>query len=53
MSEWLNNYAYKIAISWWMFALAGGIVIVIAAVTISFQSIKSALANPAANLKTE
>jgi hypothetical protein len=53
MSVWLNNYAYKIAISWWMFVLAGGTVIFVAAVTISFQSIKSALANPAASLKTE
>jgi len=53
MSEWLDNYAYKISISWWMFALSGGMAVLIAALTVSFQSVKSALANPATSLKTE
>jgi putative ABC transport system permease protein len=53
MNQWLNNYAYKITITWWMFALSGGIAVLIAACTISFQSIKAALANPAVSLKTE
>ncbi len=53
MNSWLNNYAYKIDITWWMFAAAGGLIVLIAAVTISFQSIKAALANPAKSLRTE
>jgi ABC-type antimicrobial peptide transport system permease subunit len=53
MKSWLNNYAYKITISWWMFAAAGGLVILIATVTISFQAIKAAIANPVKSLRTE
>jgi ABC-type antimicrobial peptide transport system permease subunit len=53
MHKWLNNYAYKIDISWWMFAAAGGLVILIAAFTISFQSVRTAMANPVKSLRTE
>jgi ABC-type antimicrobial peptide transport system permease subunit len=53
MHSWLNNYAYKIDITWWMFAAAGGLIVMIAAVTISFQSIKVAIANPVESLRTE
>jgi len=53
MSAWLNNYAYKIAISWWMFVLAGLMAIIIALFTISFQAIKAAIQNPVKSLKTE
>ncbi|HEY2721955.1 MAG TPA: hypothetical protein VGI82_09520, partial [Chitinophagaceae bacterium] len=53
MHSWLNNYAYKINMSWWMFGAAGGLVIIIAAFTISFQAIKAAIANPVKSLRTE
>ena len=53
MNSWLREYAYKIEISWWMFAVAGIVSLVIALVTISFQSIKAAIANPVESLKTE
>jgi putative ABC transport system permease protein len=53
MHNWLNDYAYKINISWWMFAAAGGLVILIAAFTISFQAIKAAIANPVKSLRKE
>ena len=53
MTLWLNNYAYKISISWWMFAAAGGVALFIAAFTISFQAIKAAIANPVKSLRTE
>ncbi len=53
MTLWLNNYAYKISISWWMFALSGALVILITVFTISFQAIKAALANPVKSLRTE
>ncbi|PZQ95111.1 MAG: cell division protein FtsX, partial [Flavobacterium psychrophilum] len=53
MQIWLSNYAYKIDISWWMFAAAAAAVILIALCTISVQVIKSATANPVKSLKTE
>lgn len=53
MNKWLDDFAYKIAIRWWMFAVAGVTVIVVALATISFQAIKAAIANPVKSLKTE
>lgn len=53
INKWLDNFAYRIEIGWWMFALAGLIAIIIAIVTVSTQAIKAALANPAKSLKTE
>jgi putative ABC transport system permease protein len=53
MSKWLQAFAYRITISWWMFALAGSIAIFIALFTVSFQAIKAAVANPVKSLKTE
>lgn len=53
MNKWLQNFAYKINISWWMFAMAGLLAIFIALFTISFQAIRAALANPVKSLRTE
>jgi len=53
MQQWLNGYAYKTELSWWMFGLAGSLAIFIALLTISFQAIKAALANPVKSLRTE
>jgi putative ABC transport system permease protein len=53
MRSWLSNYAYKIDIAWWMFASAGGLIILIAISTICLQAIKAALANPVKSLRTE
>ena len=53
MHQWLQNFAYRIDISWWVFVLAGLFALVIAFTTISFQAIKAALANPVKNLRTE
>jgi putative ABC transport system permease protein len=53
MTKWLQGFAYKVPISWWMFALAGLIAVFIALFTISFQAIKAAVANPVKSLKTE
>jgi ABC-type antimicrobial peptide transport system permease subunit len=53
MHQWLENFAYRIDISWWVFGLAGLFAIVIALLTISFQAIKAAIANPVKNLRTE
>ncbi|MFD1145188.1 FtsX-like permease family protein [Larkinella insperata] len=53
MDKWLQDFEYKVTIAWWMFALAGGFAVVLAALTVSLQSIKAALMNPAKSLKTE
>jgi putative ABC transport system permease protein len=53
MHKWLQNFAYKIQIGWAIFAIAGLAAICIALFTISFQSVKSALANPVKSLRTE
>ena len=53
MNDWLEAFAYRITIKGWMFLAAGGVVVLIALITISFQSIKSALSNPVKNLRTE
>ncbi|NIJ51809.1 ABC transporter permease [Dyadobacter arcticus] len=53
MNTWLKEFAYHIDIAWWMFALAGLLAIVIALLTVSFQSIKAALMNPVKSLKSE
>jgi len=53
MHKWLEDFAYRIGISWWVFVAAGIIAAVIAFVTISFQAIKAATANPVKNLRTE
>lgn len=53
MNKWLQDFAYRISISWWMFAVAGALVLVIALLTVSVQSIKAAIANPVKNLRTE
>lgn len=53
VNKWLQGFAYRINISWWVFALAGLISILIAWITISLQSFKAAVANPVKNLRTE
>ncbi len=53
MSKWLENYPYRIAINGWIFFFATIIVLLIALVTVSFQSIKAAMANPVKSLRTE
>jgi ABC-type antimicrobial peptide transport system permease subunit len=53
MHTWLQDYAYRIEISWWVFAAGGLAAIFIALATISFQAIKAANANPVKNLRSE
>ena len=53
MHAWLQNFAYHTTISWWVFLLAGSIAAFIALVTISFQAIKAAVANPVNSLRSE
>jgi len=53
MHNWLQSFAYRIEISWWIFALATLIALVIAVATVSFQAVKAALANPVKSLRSE
>ncbi len=53
MDKWLQDFAYRTPVSWWIFSLAAGITLVIALATISFQSIKAALTNPINSLRNE
>jgi len=53
MGEWLQTFAYRINLSWWMFGLAALTAILIAVATVSVQAIKAAIANPVKNLRTE
>lgn len=53
MNKWLQDFAYRVDIQWWMFALAGMMAVVIALLTVSFQAIKAAVANPVDSLRDE
>ncbi len=53
MNDWLQSFAYRVQISWWVFAIAGIIALAIAFLTMSFQSIRAALANPVKSLRSE
>lgn len=53
MYKWLQGYPYRVDIKWWVFAMAGGLSVAIAVVTVSYQAIKAALSNPARSLRSE
>lgn len=53
MSKWLEDFAYRVQIEWWMFAVTGLAAVLVALFTLSFQAIKAALSNPVKSLRTE
>lgn len=53
MDDWLSDYPYHVNIKWWVFVAAGAGALVVALITVSFQAIKAAIANPVKNLRTE
>ncbi|HEX3767312.1 MAG TPA: FtsX-like permease family protein, partial [Puia sp.] len=53
MDHWLNNFAYRAPISWWVFGVSGLLAILIAMTTICYQALKSANANPVTSLRSE
>ncbi|RFN60287.1 ABC transporter permease [Marixanthomonas ophiurae] len=53
MNKWLLDFAYRTEINWWVFAVAGILAVCIALITVSFQAIKAAIANPVKSLRTE
>ncbi len=53
MDQWLQDFAYKISVQWWMFVLAGALAVIIAMITVSSQAVKAAVTNPVKSLKAE
>jgi len=53
MNKWLQDFSYRINITWWVFAIAGFAAFMIALITVSFQAFKAAIANPVKSLRTE
>jgi putative ABC transport system permease protein len=53
MNKWLEDFAYRINISWWIFALAILLTVLITVVTVGFRAIKAAVANPVESLRSE
>ncbi|MEO8862060.1 MAG: FtsX-like permease family protein, partial [Ginsengibacter sp.] len=53
MNKWLQGFAYQIHISWWIFLVAGVMAIMIALISVGFQAIKAAIANPVESLRSE
>ncbi|MEO8763756.1 MAG: ABC transporter permease [Ginsengibacter sp.] len=53
MNKWLQNFAYKVTLTWWMFAIAGLATMLIAILTVGYQAIKAAIANPVKSLRSE
>jgi putative ABC transport system permease protein len=53
MHQWLQGFAYRTDISWWLFPMAGGIALLVAWLTVSFQAIRAAIANPVRSLRSE
>lgn len=53
MNKWLQNFAYKVSLHWWMFVAAATTAILIALITVSFQAVKAAVANPVKSLRSE
>jgi putative ABC transport system permease protein len=53
LAQWLQRYEYRTEISWWIFVAAGAGALIITLLTVSFQAIKAALANPVKSIRTE
>jgi putative ABC transport system permease protein len=53
MQGWLQDFVYRITIGWWVFIAAGAAALLIALLTVSFQAIKAAVANPVKSLRTD
>ena len=53
MNKWLQTYSYRVDIEWWIFALTAMVSILIAVITVSYQAIKAAIANPVRSLRSE
>ncbi|HEY1007191.1 MAG TPA: FtsX-like permease family protein, partial [Sphingobacteriaceae bacterium] len=53
MNNWLNDFPYRVGISWWIFLLTAGITLLVAFLTVSFHAVRAAVSNPVTSLRTE
>ena len=53
LSRWLQGYAYRTGMNWWVFAAAGAVTLLVAVLTVSFKCLQAALTDPVANLRNE
>ncbi|RYZ60365.1 MAG: hypothetical protein EOO14_07355, partial [Chitinophagaceae bacterium] len=53
MNKWLEDFSYRVSISWWVFLIAAGAAVLVALLTVSFQAVKAAIADPVKSLRTE
>jgi putative ABC transport system permease protein len=53
MHNWLQSFAYRISVQWWMFGFAALLSIIVAVVTVSYHAVKAAIANPVKSLRSE
>ena len=53
MNKWLQDFAFRINIGWWVFVVVGAVALLIALLTVSFQAIKAGLSNPVKSLRSE
>ena len=53
MHQWLQGYSYRINMQWWVFVMAGMLAVIVSLITVSFQAVKAAIANPVQSLRTE
>lgn len=53
MHKWLQDFVYRVNVGWWLFFLGGGVALLIALLTVGFQAVKAAVANPVKSLRTE
>jgi putative ABC transport system permease protein len=53
MTEWLQEYAFRINIEWWVFGISGAVIVLIALLTVCFHAIRAAITNPVKSLRTE
>lgn len=53
MNSWLQDFAYRVSIGWWVYALAGVLAVLVALITVSYQAIRAAMSNPVKSLRTE
>ncbi|GAB1857082.1 ABC transporter permease [Flavobacteriaceae bacterium MHTCC 0001] len=53
MNKWLDTFTYRVSISWWIFAISGVLILFIAIITVSYQSMKASISNPIKSLRTE
>jgi len=53
MNKWLDHFAYRVSIGWWIFLKSGLLAVIVTLATISYQAVKAAIANPTKSLKTD